>query len=468
MCGKLPTEIIHKDSQMRRTDSSSTTGLTLHTTNLEVRYRGKSVPVSSKEFDLYCLLAITRLENTNEGYVAVDQIAQLPSWQKNKIESIGKQIRRHTVLIQRAKGVDLIEAQQKVNGPFRLAVSPRAIRSKGGVDQLRNYLGLMPAIAALTESQLNNFYRFIVAMWRGTKAFNEGLLTEATSQYSQAAQRAVLGHHRISALVSLARAYDRIGNYDRAQSSLKEGLEILSRVRHDRDWASARVYGMVAWLHWRKGEIEDANRWYADAQQHLGTRRNYQLGGSIYNGMGLIAKERDQLSQAATLYHQALECGVLAEDYYSIQAAYFNIGRLHSLSGDRFWDGRHFRLAREQYRVALRWVRQCIFLCDQLVIADDASDDRILLAYLYRRLGRLEAAYVAAQEANKMAVRANNQRCIALSCHEMAAVHVKRGEKDQARSIVTSCKKTIKPQFLKHLRESEIFTKDLPTRQAEQ
>jgi len=412
--------------------------------------------LSGKEFDLYCLLALRRLEDREGGYVEADEIVELPTWAKNTVESVGKQIRRHIQTLDK-KGFAPIESRRRVKGPFRLCSDDIAVDVS--LEQLAARLNVGGLIGRLSEAELKRFYSFIVQMWRGNKAINDGKLERALKNYNGALALAVLAHHRTLAFYNVVRVLERLGNYAEALSIHQDAVAALTEVKQDRDWADAKLAAIGGWLEWRTGQVSRAARQYANAQIHIGTHRNHQLAGEIYNGLGLVAKERGQLSHALAMYHQSLECTVLAEDYYGIQGAYFNIGLVYSLIGDRSWKVRQQKTARESYLVALEWTTHCISLCEHLAIADDTSDDRILLSHIQQRLGHLTAAFNAAQQANQLAKRAKNQRCIALSYREIADVFIARREPDKVAEAIHECKQKVKPEFLKYLRESDLLSR---------
>jgi len=77
--------------------------------------------VSARFFFLYLLLAWQRCSGGGEEYVRCDVIRRLPHWERNTLDSVGKQIRRHVVAMQR-QGRNIIQYVKAVSGPFRLAV----------------------------------------------------------------------------------------------------------------------------------------------------------------------------------------------------------------------------------------------------------------------------------------------------------------------------------------------------------
>src|SRR5580658_8443890 len=95
----------------------------------QINLKGKPLRLTKRFFNLYCYLAAMRIEDpaANGGFVDCEQIRRLPDWTRNDRLSAGKQISRH-VLRMKALGKNMIEAEQRVGGPFRLRVIPSRIR----------------------------------------------------------------------------------------------------------------------------------------------------------------------------------------------------------------------------------------------------------------------------------------------------------------------------------------------------
>src|SRR3990172_7385166 len=81
-------------------------------------YRYKLTP---KFLYLYYYLALIRLEDPEKrgGFVWGQQSTTLPHWERPTVENVEKGIWRHIRNMKRI-GHNIIEAQQKTKGPFRL------------------------------------------------------------------------------------------------------------------------------------------------------------------------------------------------------------------------------------------------------------------------------------------------------------------------------------------------------------
>ena len=80
---------------------------------------GYEYPLSDRLFYVYLLLASERRQG--DGWVGPDVLRRLPHWERNAFDSVGKQIRRHVLRMERV-GRNIIQWQQRVKGPFRLTL----------------------------------------------------------------------------------------------------------------------------------------------------------------------------------------------------------------------------------------------------------------------------------------------------------------------------------------------------------
>lgn len=432
--------------------------LSIRLKDRQVRFDGRDVVLSRRFFELYCLLALQRRTAPTKqgGFVDPEQIVQLPSWTKNSVLSVGKQIRRQMQKTQR-QGLNLIEAQQKVKGPFRLSLPANRVHLDVTDDKLISSLGLSRSVSRLSATDQGRFYDFADRAWRADLALNDGKLARAKEYWRLASEIAVLPHHRILAVSNLVRILERLGDYEEALRVFKDCLGSLRKVKEDVDWAEAKLLVAGAWLHRRTGNRPQAEKMFRKALAIAKGHREHRLLGDIYNGLGLLHQDRGQWHEALRLYDAGLESFVLAGASYGMQGIYYNIGRTYGLLGNQFWDAGYKEQARDYYRLAVGWVQQCMTLAQRLEIADDTSDDNVFLAYLYRKLGKLQRAVEAASQANRNAERAGNQRCMALSYNQMAKAYALRGETDQVMAILKECKEKVRRRFMRLVDEGEIL-----------
>ena len=140
---------------------------------------GFRYPLSKRFFYLYVYLAYVRSRQSEEkgGFVELEEIRHLPFWERNNLESVGKQARRHMIMMDQ-KGKNLIEAQQKIKGPYRLMVEPGKIHFDAEPQAISEYLRLDKLAVYYAEKQKESFYTYIDAVSYGDIHFNEGQLQQ--------------------------------------------------------------------------------------------------------------------------------------------------------------------------------------------------------------------------------------------------------------------------------------------------
>jgi hypothetical protein len=106
-------------------------------------------------------------------------------WERNTLDSVGKQIRRHVVAMQR-QGRNVIEYVKAVSGPFRLAVSRRFIRFDVPPAEVRQMLDIELAQDAGRREDADALYQFVQAMTEGNASFEAGALDDARAAYERA------------------------------------------------------------------------------------------------------------------------------------------------------------------------------------------------------------------------------------------------------------------------------------------
>ncbi|MDA8161941.1 MAG: tetratricopeptide repeat protein [Desulfobacteraceae bacterium] len=398
---------------------------------------------------LYYYLALKRLHDPagTGGYADTTEIISLPYWERNDLESIGKQIRRHIVEMEK-EGRNIIEAQQKIKGPFRLILGPDRIKIDVPISRLMDVLDLRH-IEKLTPEQETDFYKYVECMWEGNVAFDSGFLKEkALPLYKQASGTAINSELRLAALHKICVTLDRLGRYNEAHDICEAVLKIkgLDEIEY------AAAYILLAWVKYRLREWPEAENLYHKGLHIIRGKRYYRLMGSIFSGLGLIHKGRKEYIEALAFYQRALEYWSLVDYFYGIQSVYFNIGNLYYLWGKQSQD-------MSNYREAIKWVNQCISLCERIHISYDTRQDYILLAGIHLRIGKLKEAFEYADTAKKMALSAGNKRDIGFSDRIFAKIYLKKGLTAKAEEAYKSC--------LEYLQQTDISEIELKEFEAE-
>ena len=411
---------------------------------------GYTFSLSKQFLYLYFYLAIKKINDhlDDGGYVYPEEISVLPCWHHNNAASVGKQIRRHVVEMEKI-GKNIIESQQKIAGPFRISILRKHIKIDGSITTLMNILDLRSAKALKGEPE-TTFYDYVKCMWEGNACFDDGYLKDAVASYEHAKKSASNSKQEIASMQKIARSFERLGSMIKAKNIYNK---ILNRKDLD-ELEMSSTYTSLAWLQYQQEHIKDAEDNYNKALDIVRGKKYNRILGSIYNGLGLIRKVRGEHQEALMFYQQALECWSIVDYFYGIQAAYFNIGNLHKIWGDDY--GNQNKVSQiYQYRSAIKWMVECITLCEKIGIAHETCLDHILLAELYLKTSNIKKALSFAKVSNKMALSSGNQRDIANSYRILGYTYLEMGIKEKARA---SFKSGI--DYLKKLGVSKIVIKE--------
>ncbi len=381
---------------------------------------------------LYFYLVLKRLDDpmNRGGFVEVDEILLLSHWERNRFVSVGKQIRRH-ILEMTKKGRNIIEAQQKISGPFRLIIPSDHIQIDVPIAKLMDFLDLRH-ISRLAPDKEADFYNYVECMWEGDAFFNEGLLKDALPLYKQAEEAAAkseLQELKIAAMQKIGRTLERLGDPQTADRLYQEVLKCDGL----NEQTEAMTYVLLGLIKYRQGDLKATEEFSYKALDIVRNKKHYKIMGGIYNGLGLVRKTRKQYQESLTFFQRALEYWSLVDYFYGIQAVYFNIGNLYKLWGDEL-SNQYKDMKIANYRKGIEWVTRCISLCEKMGIGYETSQDYILLAAIHRKMGDLNKALEKAITAIDVAKLAGNKRDIAYGHRILAAIHFNRGERDLAKS----------------------------------
>jgi len=392
---------------------------------------GFRYPLSKRFFYLYVYLAYERSKQIEDkgGFVELEKIRHLPFWEKNSLESVGKQIRRHMIKMERI-GKNLIEAQQKIKGPYRLIIVPQKINIDVDTQTISEYLRLNKLAVYYAEEQKEDFYGYIEAILQGDIHFNEGLLNRAARSLEQALNHSATVDQKVVAMHRLGRTYERLGDYGKALKIYQLAIKILKKGTHADYYNLALTYNNLAWLYYRKNNIKLAEKTYYLALNLIRGKTHNDLLGKIHNGLGILYDLQGKYEEAIGFFENSLVLTCSESDFYSVSATYFNIGNIYKKRADEIVKRKKVikkelpKQAKEFYLQAIGWAEKCIKLTDRAGVGDETSQDRILVSHCYFMLGNYSKASEYAEDAEKMATRAGNPRDIALSCKILGDIYL--------------------------------------------
>ncbi|MFQ5801400.1 MAG: tetratricopeptide repeat protein [Candidatus Methylomirabilales bacterium] len=398
---------------------------------------GFTYPLTKQFFDLYLLLALRRkINDQTNGYVETEEILLLPEWVKNDLPSVGKQIRRHIRRMEHLQR-NIIEATQKIKGPFRVTLIPTHIQLDEGQEAILAYLGLH-LTSPKTEVDEQALYRFAEQMTGGELAFNKGVLFEALEAYQAAAQAAATSEQVIAAQTKIARVYERLGRHKDALAVLDDLLQRIRAAGQKDYFGRATTLMYLAWLHYRMRQFNEAELLSSQGLDDLRGKRHYFLMANFYNTLGKVKEAKGQSDEAQWFYQKALDYWALTDSLYGVQAAYYNLGHLWRLRADHdlltmSQGGKTPQLSpalRRKYRIAEKFVDQTKRLCEKAGVGSETSKDHIELAGIRARLGDIEDALRLIQIAETMADKAGNKPDLEEAWRLFLKIRLYEGSKD--------------------------------------
>jgi tetratricopeptide (TPR) repeat protein len=157
----------------------------------------------------------------------------------------------------------------------------------------------------------------------------QGKLTDAETLFARAL---VKGGPEIA--IQYARFLRRLGRFSQAQLLL-EGI-LQGQTPGEEHW-KAGAYNYLGMLHRDRGELSDAEHMFKKALEysdHPGTRLTTI---AAYNNLGQLLRDHGCLEEAANMHRRALElCDATAGDEASLASSYGNLAHIFLIRGD--WD----------------------------------------------------------------------------------------------------------------------------------
>jgi tetratricopeptide (TPR) repeat protein len=344
--------------------------------NRQISLDGRCLRLTKRFFNLYCYLAVMRLSDPvgDGGYTSCEQIHNLQAWTRNTSASVGKQISRHVLKMKTAK-CNLIESEQKVGGPFRLALPGSRIKMDVPTEIVLKHFSLPPLGKAKTGDWEPKAARsFTEQYWRGVSNFNDGQLSKALRQFRSALDGAVSPHHWLASSFHIQQILERRGDAEEARKLRLEGSKRLKEAGRYHLWAEAKNAALAAWSDYREGRLDVAETAYLKVLAMIQDHGLLDVLGQVHNGLAGIEKNRGHYPEAMAYYLEALNAWLLADYFYGFQAIYFNIAVIQRDWGDSLAKQDLEAAAKEKYETAREWAEACLALCKGMAIGDDTAD----------------------------------------------------------------------------------------------
>ncbi|GAB4535186.1 MAG: adenylate/guanylate cyclase domain-containing protein [Anaerolineales bacterium] len=166
-----------------------------------------------------------------------------------------------------------------------------------------------------------------------------GQYDEARMHYQQALQHLQSEPQAIRPLVlstlqrKVATTYERQGAYDQAIALLQQAEHTLNTTSELRPVERAQVMEDVGWIHFRRGDLDDAENHLLRALELVQNSNAYGVVASIYNRLGGVYFQKDDLEKALTYVTHSLELREKIGDLVALARSYNNLGLLHWKAG---------------------------------------------------------------------------------------------------------------------------------------
>jgi predicted ATPase/class 3 adenylate cyclase len=123
--------------------------------------------------------------------------------------------------------------------------------------------------------------------------------------------------------------YEHQGDYDQALLCLETARQILNESPQGRPIETARILNDIGWIHSRRGNIEEAEKYLLEALSFAKDTSNYDVTASIYNRLGGVYYQKNQLEQASDYVQKSLGLREEIGDIVAVARSYNNLGLLN-------------------------------------------------------------------------------------------------------------------------------------------
>lgn len=364
--------------------------------------------VTRKAVALLLLLASRRLDASSGaslGWVEPWEISNLKEWAGARTpESLAAQVRREIKALHRICP-SLVETPRasQLKGPFRLSCVPRADRrTQHALAELSAPLG--GTLASTCES-LYSWLERTEPVWRSFHYFDkpgEALSSLPTIDDSISRDPLV----KALACIGPAKRLREVGAYGKA----KRALEVAAAAAHDEPYLLVRQQLQAlcslqhAWLNYRKGDLDAAERWLASADA-IATSARLRLRGQGLNLRSLVRRSRGLYAAALDDLWHAARLFVVEGDLFQLFAVYHNLACLIAAEAEEHSDASR-RCA--MFRQALIYSQRNEAYCRRYGIGHNSVLNKLLQVGLHRELGDAHLALRVAGDAERLALDSQN------------------------------------------------------------
>lgn len=378
-------------SAIRRSGSGGQ-GWVLDSNSASIRPRGRGSAFKStrKSASLLLLLAAKRLDigsASNLGWVDLSDISNLPEWAGARTAvSLAAQVRREIKVLDRVcPGVIDTPQSAKLKGPFRLScvpqVDPPTARS------LAQFCGPLEREHSIaTGEALYSWLEYSEPVWRAGHYFDKPgeALSNLPSTDGATTHEPLV---KALAFIASAKRLREMGSFVGARKTVESAAtaaadEPLLPVRQH---LQALCELQHAWLDYRQGDLDSAERRIASTDTIASHGALLKLRGQMLNLRSLIRRSRRRYRDSLDDLRHAARLFVLDGDLFHLFAVYHNLACLVAAEASDISD----RSARDaMYRLALRYSQRNEAYCRRYGVGHNSVLNKLLQIGLHRELRR--------------------------------------------------------------------------------
>lgn len=371
-----------------------------------------AVKVSEKATTLLVLLAAKRVDQaarSDMGWVALTEVSELRAWVARTSTSLAAQVRRevkhvHLVMpnaIETPPGAVL-------KGPFRLRITPRIVRQISDVvSGLRLPLARERAVALARSFSRGSSARNRFGARCGTTTNPvSSCRTHRRSMARWPPTRCSVG--ALCHIVGAKRLREMGGSRPRARQSMRGKPQTAAKAETNvvtRRYLEASAALQLAWLHYRQGDLDSAERAVNTADAEATGSALFRLRGQLLNLRSLIMRAQGRYHAALDDLGHAARLFFAEGDLFHLFAVYHNLACLLAAEAAVEED---MPRRKAMYRQALLISRRNEAYCKQYGIGQNSVVNKLLQVALLRKLGDAANAFRVAESAERKALETQN------------------------------------------------------------
>lgn len=266
--------------------------------------------------------------------------------------------------------------------------------------------------------------RWQAAVGLGDVQQHVGENEDAISFYTAALEEQPLAPPTVRAevMLKIGRAWDKLGNRDKAESWLRTAAEEVERSGEQAPSIEAEIYNALGWLTLRGGDLSAAQALLIRAAGLVERTDDYDVLASILNRLGAVYFSRGEWQKAVEVVQRSLDIRERLGDVLGVARSSNNLGILKRDGGD--WQG------------ALQTYVRCL---EAMRTIGDIEGEAMTLTNMggvYTDLGEWEKAEECLRRSYDIAQHIANTYERAQANMNLGRLFLRKGELDQAETFV--------------------------------